>query len=69
MGGLLCGGTPNPTTVAHLLKYRSSQLLSFPGFGRGSLANLQSVLRVHGLRLPFEQWEIDLMLKSLPEPG
>lgn len=50
-----CAGLPAPTTVAELLKWRPSMLLSFPNFGRESLLNLETVLQAHGLKLSFER--------------
>lgn len=48
-----CTGLPAPATVAELLKWRPAMLLSFPGFGRKTLANLETVLRAHGLKLSY----------------
>ncbi len=46
-----CYGMPEPHTVAVLLKWSASTLLSFPGFGSGSLDNLETVLGRHGCKL------------------
>lgn len=53
-----CEGLPPPTTVAYLLKYSGSILLSYPGFGRKSLQNLSDVLASYGLKLTPELSEI-----------
>lgn len=46
-----CTGLPEPHTVAELLKWCPSTLLSFPNFGSSSLDNLKTVLQRHSCKL------------------